>query len=310
MENKIEISFVVVSYNCSEVIGKCVESLLTHAPGQQYIIIDNASKDGTAEILNGFKGNVELVINTTNTGFTKACNQGINMAKGEYVFLLNPDAYLSENTVGELMSFFKTHPDAGAVAPLLYYPDERVQNYIRTFPTISGIFVESFLPMKSWNKFAAYRNYTCDDLNLKESQKVEQPAGAALLFRNDIKLDENYFIYGSDVELCQNIYDRGTPIYLVSSAKVYHYQSQGGTGDDYNPRLKMYLQLDSYYGYSRYFKLHRSKLYYSSYRMIFSGALFAVAFISLFKMNAAVAKLKWKRFRLFVKHQNFTGYLK
>lgn len=309
MENKLKISFVVVSYNCNEVIGKCVESLLAYAPGQQYLIIDNASKDGTAETLKGFEEKIELLLNTTNTGFTKACNQGISIAKGEYVFLLNPDAYLSENTVVELLSFFKNHPDAGAVAPLLFYPDGQVQNYIRTFPTISGIFVESFLPMKTWNKFASYRSYTCADLNLKKIQKVEQPAGAALLFRNDIKLDENYFIYGSDVELCQNIYDRGTPIYLVPSAKVFHYQSQGGTGD-YNPVLKMYLQLDSYYGYSRYFKLHRSKLNYFSYRIIFSGALFAVALISLLKMDAAVTRLKWKRFRLFVNQKNFTGYLK
>ncbi len=308
MENSFKISFVVVAYNCASVIRTCIESLLVYAPAQQYIIVDNASKDGTTQILQEFDGQIDLLLNKCNNGFTKACNQGINLAKGNYIFLLNPDAYLSESSIKELLLFFTENPDTGAVAPLLYYPDGTKQNYIRTFPTISGVFVESFMPMKIWNRFAAYKNYTCANLNLEIIQKIEQPAGAAIMFHNDILMDENYFIYGSDVELCKNIYDRGRSIYLVPSAKVYHYQSQGGT-QDANPVLKMYLQLDSYFAYSRYFKLHKSTLYYYCYRSIFSLALFGIAFISLFTLNEGSIKLKWNRLALFLRHKNFRSYL-
>lgn len=299
----VRVSTVIVTYNCAGVIEECIVSCL-HEKNTEVIVIDNASTDNTVDIVSRHAGNtLSLIVNEQNSGFTKACNQGIARAKGEFVFLLNPDARLQPGVVERLVCYLKSHPDTGIVAPSLYFPDGSFQNYTRRFPTVSGLWVESFVPMRYWNRFKSYRRYTCQDVDFGSDRQVEQPAGAALLFRNKWLLDETYFIYGSDVDLCKTVAGENYKIIQLSKATVIHHQSKGGTQ---NSNLRLYLDLDNYYGMYYYFKKHENASKAVLYKSVFTVSLFVRALFSLFQGKREI-NMRWKKLKLFLQNRNFTA---
>ncbi|KYP15144.1 glycosyltransferase family 2 protein [Flavihumibacter sp. CACIAM 22H1] len=302
---KKAVSFVIVSYNCAEVIEDCINSVLQFG-SDSVIVVDNASTDGTTSLLLPYKNRITLLLNSHNKGYTIACNQGIRESDRDYIFLLNPDAWLKNDSWTVLINILQQNTSIGAAAPNLYFPNGELQNYVRRFPTIAALLVEFFIPAKWWLKFPAYRKYTYADLDFSVQQMVEQPAGAALVFSRTYQLDEAYFIYGSDLELCRRIYADNKKIVLVPNAQVFHHQSKGGTGNS-NSVLRVYLQLDALYGYAHYFRQYRSVLYAQLFRLVFALALGIVAFFSLFK-GTTVFSLKYERFRGFLKGKNFRHF--
>lgn len=299
------VSFVIVTYNCSDLAGECVNSVLQFGTGN-VIVVDNASTDNTREILKPFEDRVTLILNDHNLGYTIACNQGIKAAAAEYIFLLNPDAYLKDDSWKKLLEQLERDPSVDAMAPNLYYPNGVIQNYIRRFPSINALLVEFFVPASWWKKFSAYRYYTCEDLDLSKSQPLEQPAGAALLFRANYLMDERFFIYGSDLELCKRIWNNDKKILLEPTTAVFHHQSKGGTGSG-NPTVRSWLQLDALYGYGLYFKEHRGALYYLWYKIVFSVALGGIALLYLLS-GKSDWRSKAKRFTGFMGNKNFRHF--
>lgn len=299
----ILVSIVIVSYNCADVISENICSCLS-SDKAEIIVVDNASKDHSVSIIQSIKSEkIQLIINRENVGFTRACNQGIRKAKGEFIMLLNPDASLQKDCLINLVGYLNANPDTGIVAPCLYFPDGRFQNYTRTFPTIRGLWVESFVPMKYWDYFKSYRKYTCQDIDFSREQFVEQPAGAALMFRNRWLMDENYFIYGSDVDLCKSVIEAGYKIVQIPTARVIHHQSKGGTEAS---KLRMYLDLDNYFGMHYFFRKHNQKINAFFYRSIFSLSLLFRAFIAIFEGKENFL-MRWNKFNLFLGNKNFTS---
>ena len=305
VKSEFLISIVVVTYNCSDVIDQNLKSCIQES-GIELIIIDNDSKDETLEIIEPYLvENVKLIKNTKNTGFTFACNQGIKVAKGKYVMLLNPDAYLQTGTISLLANYLEQNSNVGIVAPCLYFPNGRFQNYTRTFPTVGGLCVESFIPRRYWNRFKSYRKYTCQDVDFTKIQEVEQPSGAALMFRNQWLLDDVYFIYGSDVDFCKSVIETGLSIIQIPYAKVIHHQSKGGTESE---KLKMYLSLDNYYGMNYYFKKHNQPFTAFIYRILFTILLFARVLLAIFERKNNLS-MRWLKFIYFLQNKNFRAYL-
>jgi len=296
-------SIIIVTYNCADVIYQNITSCIKE-PNTETILIDNASTDGTLKQIESLKNDITLIRNNDNKGFTHACNQGIDKATGKYILLLNPDAWLKDGSLSLLNNFMDNNKKVGAIAPCLFYPNGNFQNYTRTFPTIKGLWIESFVPMRWWNKLIDYRKYTCQNIDFSVQQEVEQPAGAALLFRHQWKLDETYFIYGSDVDLCKKIILDGYTIIQTPKAKVFHHQSKGGTE---NNHLRMYLDIDNYYGMQYYFKKHNEKYNYFMYCFIFGVSLFIRALLS-FILFSNDKIMRWKKFIFFIQHKNFTSY--
>lgn len=304
----MELSIIVVSYNCAEVIRQCIDSVLNCCENTELIVVDNNSTDGTRDILMQYNTRCEIVLNNKNEGFTKGCNIGIERAVGKFLMLLNPDAYFVDNSVQLLVNELKHSPELGAVAPNLYFPDGTIQHYIRTFPSLWGIWVEHFVPSRLWNRFKAYRKYTCQGLDLGKKQQLEQPAGAAIVFRKQFRMDETYFIYGSDVALCKDVYEAGMKVLLVPDAAVFHHQSKGGT-ENRNPELKMFLQLDALYGYGVFFRKYNSWLHFYCFRLVVGMSLALVAATTIFS-SADKRRLKFRRLRLFFQGKNFRHYSK
>lgn len=302
----IEVSIVIVTYNCQKVIEECLFSI-PELPEIEVLVVDNCSIDNTREILNKFNGRIKLVLNEKNLGYTKGCNQGIVMAHGKYVFLLNPDTRLADDTVYWLVETIKMNPDAAAVAPILLNFDGSIQNYTRRFPSVSGLWVETFVPRKFWHLFSSFRKYTYQGINFHEEQKVEQPAGAAILFYNNITMDESYFIYGSDLDLCKEIYKKGKVIIQTPKSRVYHRGSEGGTATE-NYKIRTFLDLDNYYGMQYYFKKNKKITTLYLYRITFLAGLLFLTFASVFKKPSQTLIRAYKVFGFLNKH-NFRNYV-
>lgn len=303
MDKNIKVSIITVTYNCSSVITQNILSCIG-LENCEHIVIDNNSSDSTVEILEKYSDKIILIKNKINLGFTKANNQGIKIAKGKYVFLLNPDAFIFPDTIPKLSAFLDQNSDIGAVAPVLVFPDGSVQNYTRRFPKPAALFVESFIPRRLWNKFKIYRWYTYQSLDFTKDNEVEQPAGAGIMFRNEFLLDEAYFIYVSDVELCKNIIDKGYKIIQTPTAKITHYMSKGGT-ENLNLKLRMFLDLDNYFGMQYYFKKHNEKRHLVLYRVLFFMGLLTTALVNVFNSKRNV---KFARFFYFLKSYNFRHF--
>lgn len=299
------VSFIIVAYNCADLLEECVKSVLQFGSGQ-VIVIDNASTDNTREVLKSFEKSATIILNDRNMGYTIACNQGIKAATSEYIFLLNPDAYLKNDSWNLLLDKLETDRSVDAMAPNLYYPGGELQHYIRRFPTIHALLVEFFVPSKWWKKFTSYRRYTCEDLDLTKAQPLEQPAGAALLFRANYLMDERFFIYGSDLELCKRIWTSGKKILLGPDAAVFHHQSKGGTGSG-NMKLRTSLKLDALYGYGLYFREHHGIVYYNVYKIVFSLLLGVIVLLNMFS-GKSILKDKWVRFTGFLTNKNFRHF--
>lgn len=304
--NQVETSIIIVSYNCETIIEDCIKSAIDQ-PQSETIVIENASCDTTINILNQFEGKITIINNSKNHGFTYGCNQGIEIAKGNKIFLLNPDTILYPDTVTNLCKILDNNPDIGATAPVLFNPDGSVQNYTRRFPTVLGLWVESFIPMKLWNYFQSYKRYTCFDLDFTKDQVVDQPAGAAIMFRRGIILDKEYYIYGSDLDLCKSIYNLGYKILQTPSAKVVHHGSKGGTSTS-DPKLRAYLDLDNYYGLQYYFKKNRQLFDLWLYRLLFLIGLFFSMALCLFR-KPYMMKYKFTKFIGFLRSYNFRNYV-
>lgn len=140
---KIDVSVVIVSYNTKDLTLECIESLCRGDSKieKEIIVVDNASTDGTKDAIRNYNSRlndskIEIIVNKNNLGFAKAINQGIRIAKGKYILLLNSDTKITDETLRKLLEFAAKTPDAGVVVPKLLNPDCSIQGSIFRFPTI------------------------------------------------------------------------------------------------------------------------------------------------------------------------------
>jgi hypothetical protein len=194
----------------------------------QAVVIDNASMDETVEIINGKKNdNLTFIQNTVNLGFTKAVNQGVENAGGEYIFVLNPDTQVSEGSVEGLIKKISSDNSIGLVAPQLQFPDHRIQYSCRRFPTFWNLIAEMTGLSRVFNQSNLFNDWKMRDFNHATERDVDQPAGAALMVKKDLLdglggLDERFPMFFSDVDLCKRIKDMGKKIVFCPDVVIIH----------------------------------------------------------------------------------------
>lgn len=218
MENKL-LSVITVTYNNKDNILEYLQSIEKNLPrNSEIIIIDNASNDSTAKILEK-KKNIVFIKSGTNLGFAKACNLAAQKANGEYLFFLNPDTKVFDRSIQKLLDFYEKTPDAGIVAPKIFQDDHHIQPSVRKFPSVFGAIREYYLGVK--NVFDAYIPDSEDPI------AVETVVGAAMLIRKDLfekigGFDEKYFMYYEDIDLCKKVHNLGLKVYYVPDSAIYH----------------------------------------------------------------------------------------
>lgn len=245
------ISFIIPHWNHKKLLYECISSVYetTGAENCEIIVVDNASKDGSAGYISSNFPGVIWVQNDTNLGYAKAVNQGVRLSRGNLLFLLNNDVRLLGGATENLASFLRGHPDAGAVAPALYYPDGRIQLSCRRFPTLSALVLESF----GINKIGHFRRWKLTGEEHLRSNTVQQPMASALMVRKECwdavgPLDEKLPLYFNDVDWCYRLYS-GTDckIYLLPEAKVIHHWGASTRLLGYKRRIEFFKGLIMFY---------------------------------------------------------------
>lgn len=212
----------------------------------EIIVVDNASVDGTPQLLQQHYPEVTVIANHENRGFAKANNQGIKIASGEYILLLNPDTVVSGDTFSICLNFMEDHPTTGAIGVKmldgsgLFLPESK-----RGLPTLTASFMKMtglyrlFPKSKTWNRY--YQGH----VDTGETAEVEVLCGAFMFIRKEALakagwLDEDFFMYGEDIDLSYRITQSGYSIYYLPTTNIIHYKGESTKKSTLNYVLTFY----------------------------------------------------------------------
>ncbi len=249
MNNDIKLSIIIASWNTLEQTEECINSIIDlpeYSNSTEIIIIDNASADGTSEIIRSKYPQIKLICNNTNAGYAPACNQGLCESKGKYILLLGSDTVLLPGSLSKPLKYLEANPDVTGLGIKLKYPNGDLQSSCKKFPTL----LNAFLIYSSLNKFN--HKYDMRDFDYEKTIQIDQAATTYFMVRGDIMrkvggFDEEYRILYNDVDLCQRIYKEGGKIYFYHEAEIYHHGSLSTSKADYRIRKIMYEDIYRYY---------------------------------------------------------------
>jgi N-acetylglucosaminyl-diphospho-decaprenol L-rhamnosyltransferase len=222
------VSFIIPNWNHKQMLSECIASIYATNDSilKDVIVVDNASNDGSGDYIKKMYPEIIWIQNKTNLGYAKAINHGVKVSKGAFIFLLNNDVKLLENTTIKLLDFLFENPEAMAVAPLLYYPDGRIQKSCRRFPTPSALFLE-FLGI---DKIGPFRRWKLSKEEHLRTSIVLQPMASALMLKKLCwdtvgQLDEQFPVLFNDVDWCYRLYKQTRyKIYLYPEAQAIHHE--------------------------------------------------------------------------------------
>jgi len=225
------VSILVISYNTREMTLACLRSLFDRSamPGQQVIVLDNASCDGSADAIEAeFGGRVELLRLPHNIGFAAGNNRAARRATGEWLLLLNPDTIVLDDAVGKLLCFAESHPDAGIYGGKTLFADHSLNPkscWMR--PTPWSVLCQAL----GLARFRASRFLNSEQPDAWSGDRpahVDIVSGCFLLIRRSLwkslgGFDESFFMYGEEAELCLRAREHGATPVVTEDAVIIHY---------------------------------------------------------------------------------------
>lgn len=250
------LSIIIVNWNTRELLAECLNSVsdeiaTLHPAGVETLVVDNASYDGSVQMVRERFPWVQLIENQDNVGFARANNQAIPRSQGRHLLLLNPDTEVKPGALKTLVHFMEDHPQVGGAGARLLNPDGTLQVSCYPAPTLFREFWHLFHLDVLW----PYSCYRMADWDLEKPRQADVIQGACLILRREALgqvglLDEGYFMYSEEVDLCHRLRGGGWPLYWVPQAQVVHHGGQSTQ----QMAAEMFLQL--YQGKIRYFRKH------------------------------------------------------
>jgi N-acetylglucosaminyl-diphospho-decaprenol L-rhamnosyltransferase len=244
-----DVDVVIVSYRCRE-SGLRISTVL----------VDNDSRDGTAQAVRRRFPRVDVVANGWNSGFSFACNMGMARGRGRYVLLLNPDTIAAEDALCRMVAFADAQPRAGVVAPRLLNADGTDQQTARSFPTPASAVLGRRSPLtRIWPGNRWSRAYlTAGRRTTSTPFQVDWVSGAAMLVRRQVVaevggLDEGFFLFWEDADWCRRITAAGHEVWCVPAAEVIHDEG-GSRAHGWSPRTIRWFHQGAY----RYWRKHHA----------------------------------------------------
>ncbi|MBY0220361.1 glycosyltransferase family 2 protein [Paenibacillus illinoisensis] len=228
----MDISIIIVNYNTRQLTLDCLASVYTSQTSYLYelIVVDNASHDGSVEAIREAYSEVRLIANRDNTGFAVANNQGMEIAKGHYILLLNSDTVVQPDTLETMVGFMDRHPEMGASGCKVILPDGTLDKACkRGFPTPSASFYYAFGISRIFPDRPKFNQYQLGHLSPDDEYPVDCLVGAFMLVRRETidqvgGLDETFFMYGEDIDWCYRIKEAGWGIYYYPRTYIVHYK--------------------------------------------------------------------------------------
>ena len=234
-ESDMKLSIVIVSYNVSDLLKACIESIYnTHGDlSLEMLVVDNASTDDSVLMVRQQLPDVKLIANETNRGFAAANNQAIRMAQGEYILLLNPDTIVRSGALHTLIELLERDDKIGIVGPKLLNPDGTLQKSCRSFPNLINYSIYSFASFNILPSISRPLPYLMESWDHSRQLVLEGSylLGAAIMTRASILkevglLDEGFFVYGEEKDYSYRVVQAGYKIVFEPTAEIIHYGGQ------------------------------------------------------------------------------------
>lgn len=283
----IDISVIIVNYNVRELLEDCINSVVSSSVGLnvEIIIVDNNSYDGSINKIRTKytdSSNIKIIENKSNVGFAKANNIGAREARGEYLLILNPDTLLREDTLKKCLEFYKSDKSIGVLGCKLVLPNGKLDLACRrSFPHPSVALYRIFGLSRIFPNNRTFGRYNLTYLDENSSYEVDSICGAFMMIRKDIfdcvnGFDEDYFMYGEDLDLCYKIKKSEHKVFYFAGTSIIHYKGE-------STKKSSMSYVSNFYGAMRIFvqkNLHqRSILLNSIIRLV----IFYRAFLSYIK---------------------------
>ena len=231
----LNLSIVVVNYNTSGLLRDCLRSVYASEGRLAYevIVVDNCSPDDSVQMVQQEFPRVRLIASRINGGYAYANNLGLQQARGDFLLLLNPDTVLPPAALRDMLQFMMEHPQAGVAGPKLVLADGSLDLACRrSFPTLDVAFFRLVGLSKRYPQSPRFNRYNMCYLDPDQLTEVDSVVGAFMLIRRQALeqaglLDERFFAYGEDIDLCYRIkVDLGWKVYYNPAVVVTHYKSQ------------------------------------------------------------------------------------
>jgi len=238
----MDVSIVIVNWNTCNILRDCLRSVYSETTEVQFevIVIDNASEDNSVEMVHCDFPDVILIENQENRGFAAANNQGIAVAQGRYVLLLNSDTVVLGNTIKKTIDFADSHPKAGIVGCQVLNPDKSLQPTCFMFPSILNMLLSTTYLYKLFpkNKFFGREQMTWWDR--KSTRQVDVVTGCFMLVRREAiervgLMDERFFMYVEETDWCYRFKQAGWKVMFTPCGEIIHLH--GASSKQVKPKM-------------------------------------------------------------------------
>jgi GT2 family glycosyltransferase len=234
LKHNMKLSIILVNWKTRDITRNALISIYKETKGIDFevIVIDNNSQDGSVEMVRQEFPQAILIENKDNLGFGKANNQGLKIAKGDYLMFLNTDTVVLDRAINKLVEYLDKNLEVMMVGPRLLNRDLTFQHACRrSLPNLLNSFFQLFGLVKIFKNNTLINSYKKYDMDPEITGPTEALSGAAMMFRRRVYediggFDEMFFMYGEDLDFCKRIIDRGWQTVYVSYAKIIHFGGQ------------------------------------------------------------------------------------
>ena len=253
----MDISVVIVGWNAKHFLELCLESL-ADAPSRrsmEVIVVDNASTDGSAEMIKARFPNVKIIRSPENLGYPKGSNLGIRQCQGRYTALVNPDVKVLPGCLDALADFLDQNPTVGNVGPRVFNPDMTQQSTCRRFPTLWNNFCSATTLASVFRSSRVFAGEHMLFFSHDRTLPVDVLVGCFWMVRRETfdevgLFDEHLFMYGDDVDWCRRAWRAGWKVVFFPGARAIH--DRGSITAPYPVRFAVSQQKSVFYYWSKY----------------------------------------------------------
>lgn len=283
--NSPRLSVIIVNYNVEYFLAQCLYSVRKAAQFAdiETIMVDNNSSDGSVEMTRRLFPEVKVIDNKDNRGFSKANNQAIRISEADYVLLLNPDTLVEEDTFIKCIAFMDAHPNSGGLGvKMVDGKGQFLKESKRGLPTPMVAFYKIFGLSNLFPKSKTFGQYHMGHLDMDQTHKIDILAGAYMMMRKSVLdkvglLDEDFFMYGEDIDLSWRIRLGGFDNYYFPETRIIHYKGESTKKSSVNYVLVFYNAMIIFA------KKHFSKKNANVFEFLIQMAIYFRAGIALFR---------------------------
>lgn len=293
-QKNIDVSIIIVSWNTKKLLENCINSIYNETKKYTFeiIVVDNDSPDNSADMVKELFPDVVLIANKTNNGFAPANNQGIKIAKGENILLLNPDTVVINNAIDKMLDYLYSHKNdkIGIITCKLLNDDMTLQKSVNDFFNIwrsffeNRFFAEFFSKLNTKKSFMSFWDHS-------ETREIDWAYGAVLLYTREVAdkvgmLDDRFWIYAEEMDFYIRVKRAGYKSIFLHNVEIIHY----GKSSSRQRRAAMFIQ--NYKSFYLFLKKHYSYLTYLTYRL--RTYIYMILWIIKYSLTFIIHKLTGK----------------